>query len=87
VRDCRLQRLIIDFTSILKPGEDRRDRYRMRDVRIVAPAQLALMALGCDLTGPLDQLGVNARPRGQDDVAEFRDQATPGCARAPQERS
>jgi len=79
VQDCRAQRLIVDFTGIVEPGEDHRDRYRMGNVRIAAPAHLALMAPGRDLAGPLDQLGVSARPRGHDDLAEFRDQAAPGC--------
>jgi hypothetical protein len=81
VQDCCAQRLIVDFTGFVEPGEDRRDGYRMGDVRIAAPAHLALMAPGGDLAGPLDQLGVSALPRGQDDLTEFRDQATPGCAR------
>jgi hypothetical protein len=75
VQDRRAQRLIVDVTGIVEPGEDRRDRYRMGDVRIAAPAHLALMAPGRDLEGPLDQFGVSAWPRGQDDLAEFRDQA------------
>ena len=63
VQDGRAERLIIDRTSIVEPGEDRRDRDRMGDVRIAAPAQLALMAPGRDLAGPLDQLSISTRPR------------------------
>jgi hypothetical protein len=52
VQDGRAERLVIDLASIVKPGEDRRDRDRMSDVRIAAPAQLAPMAPGRDLTRP-----------------------------------
>jgi hypothetical protein len=53
VQDGRAERLIIDLTSIVEPGEDRRGPDRMGDVRAAAPAQLAPMAPGRDLAGPL----------------------------------
>jgi hypothetical protein len=40
----------------------------MADVRITAPACLALMAPGRDIAGSFDQLGVGARPQDK----EFR---------------
>ena len=61
MQDRRAQRLIIDPYGIAKSGENRRDRHRVGDVRITAQAQLALMAPGRDITGPLDQLSIDAR--------------------------
>jgi hypothetical protein len=76
VQDSRAERLVISLASIVEPGEDRRGRDRMGDVRIAAPAQLALTAPGRDLTGPLDQLSISTRPRR----CELCDQARPRAA-------
>jgi hypothetical protein len=81
VQDRRSQRLIIELSDIVKPGEDRRDRYRVGDVRITAQAQLTLMTAGRDITCSFDELSIGARPHFQDDLAEFRDEAIPGRAR------
>jgi hypothetical protein len=71
VQDGRAWHLIIDASSIVEPGEDRRDRDRMGDVRIAAPAQLAPVAPGRDLAGPFDQLSISTWPPSY----ELRDQA------------
>src|SRR5207249_2773650 len=54
--------LIVDLAGLIEPGQDRRDRYRMGDVRVTAMAHLTLMAPGRDFTGPPNQLHVGARP-------------------------
>ena len=83
MQDRRAQRLIIDLINIVKSGEDRRDRHRVGDVGITAVAQLALMAPGRDVTGPLDQLGISARAQIQEDLAELREEDVRGaCASA-----
>jgi hypothetical protein len=70
-----------DTPDIVKPGEDPGDRHRMGNVRITAPAHLALMAPSRDIAGTSDQLGVSARPHGHDDLTEPRYEATPRRAR------
>jgi len=81
VQHRRAQRLIIDLDDLLEPGEDRRDRYRMGDVRVFTVACLALMAPRRDIAGPPDQLHVGAWPGGHDDLAEIRYEPAPGRTR------
>jgi hypothetical protein len=81
VQDRRAQCLIVELSDIVKPGEDRRDRYRVSDIRITAAAELALMTAGRDIAGSFDEISISARPHFQDDFTEFRDEAFPGSAR------
>jgi hypothetical protein len=81
VQDRCAQRLVIDLADVVKPGEDQCDRYRVGDVRVAAPAHLALVAPARDLAGPFDQVGVSVRPGGQDDLADLCGQVIPGGAR------
>lgn len=73
MQDGRAERLVIDLAGIIEPGEDRRGRDRMGDIRVAAPPQLALMAPGRDLAGPFNQLSISTRPRRR----ELCDQAAP----------
>jgi hypothetical protein len=68
--------------GLLKPGEYRRDRHRMGDVRMTAEAPLALMAPCRYIARMPEQLDIGAWPKCQDYLAEFLDQMAPGsiCA-------
>jgi hypothetical protein len=77
VEHRRAQHLIVDIPGLLKPGEYRRDRHRMGDVRVTAEARLALMAPRRDIARMPDQLDVGAWPKRQDYLAEFLDQVAP----------
>jgi len=41
-----------------EPCQDRRDRYRMGDIRVAAPASLTLMTVRRDIEGTLDRFDV-----------------------------
>jgi hypothetical protein len=73
----RNQHLVVRDTE---PGENRRDRDRMGDIRVTAVPFLTLMALRRDILGTSDQVDVGVRLDSQEGRAEFRDGLA--CGRA-----
>lgn len=64
-----------------KLGEDRGDFYRVGDVRVAAPAHLALMPSRRDVVGALEQLDIGIRPGSSKGSLKPRNLVTSGWSR------